>query len=396
MASTVNRPCGSRCGGQPASDSTAHAALQPASDSTLDEAIRCRLLHVDDGSCTGVRWRIEQREGMGRCLVAGCSLPAGSMVFCERPLIVAPSTNAGDRALRGGVPAVALALMRLLPGPDTAAARLLQEPRTTPPLEHEIAAVCPPDAASQDEELHMRLLRRLERASDHDGWVRDVLQAINRQPPMQRSDGSPVPRTIPLLRWALGVAAVNSHGAGRGFDGEDTPRGVLCLLGSMMPHSCIPSASISFAPERDGSTATLHTARDVQPGEPLSVAYVCPDWPISERRQVLLAQHGFVCRCERCEREHAAAAAAAEGSAHAAEEAVAEPGEASVPWEPFLPRLLRGAVSSPGGDDVRFVPSAAGGVAKDSAQCEEQPAIVQNQMPDALLRFDFTSLEVRT
>ena len=40
------------------------------------------------------------------------------------------------------------------------------------------------------------------------------------------------------------MASVNSHGAGRGFDGDDAPRGVLCLLGSMMAHSCAPSAFV--------------------------------------------------------------------------------------------------------------------------------------------------------
>jgi hypothetical protein len=74
---------------------------------------------------------------------------------------------------------------------------------------------------------------------------------------------------------------------------------------AQMEHSCDPSARVSVAPESLGNVVSLTTRRDVRAGEALSIAYVCSEWPRVERRHTLLCQHGFVCRCPRCETEGA-------------------------------------------------------------------------------------------
>ena len=294
-------------------------------DAALLAAIRARLV---DAAELENNWRLEDRPGIGRTLVAARFLPAGTLVFREQPLVVATATNAGDHALRGGVPAVALALMCL---PPNGPASLLQQPRRTPITVEEMTAVSPAEAAV-DEELRLQLERRIERASDLDSWVREVLSALNRRGVvMTREDGSVVPRNIPLLRWALGVASVNSHGAGRGFDdSNDATRGVLGLLCSMMEHSCVPSSSVYFAPEDQGSVVSLRARRDILPNEALSIAYVCPEWTCAERRRVLLIQHGFVCGCPRCV-EDAALEVAPEAR-----------------LEPFLPMIIARAARQQG------------------------------------------------
>ena len=102
------------------------ASSYRASDVELLQVIH-RTVLVDD--VEQPTWRIEHRPNVGRTLVAATFLRADTIVFRERPLIAARATNYGDKCLRGGVPAVALALMQQPPdGP----AKLLQQPRRTP------------------------------------------------------------------------------------------------------------------------------------------------------------------------------------------------------------------------------------------------------------------------
>ena len=73
------------------------------------------------------------------------------------------------------------------------------------------------------------------------------------------------------------------------------------LLSSMMEHDCEPSARVDIAPPAQGNTLTLRTVREVALGEVLSICYVAYDLQTDERRRQLLFQHGFHCKCKRCE-----------------------------------------------------------------------------------------------
>ncbi len=76
-------------------DAEANAEL--SDDIALIRLIRQRLVYNSD--C----WRIENREGVGRSLVASRPLPAGTKVFTERPILAAA----------GGSTAVARAVLAL-------------------------------------------------------------------------------------------------------------------------------------------------------------------------------------------------------------------------------------------------------------------------------------------
>ena len=89
-------------------DTFLSACAQRRTDGTLHRAILSHLIPSKDSE----RWRIELRPGRGRILVAALDLPAGSLVFSERPLVVATAATTGDAALRGEAQAVALALLQ--------------------------------------------------------------------------------------------------------------------------------------------------------------------------------------------------------------------------------------------------------------------------------------------
>jgi hypothetical protein len=202
-------------------------------------------------------WRIEWREGRGRVLVASQDLERGTLVFCERPLVVAPVVDTGDAANRGEAQAVASALLAMpaeatallcspAHGADTAEAASLATAADA------FAAACP---------------------------TRDARRA----------------------RHCLGVASVNVHSAAR------PTRGVLGVLSSMMEHCCSPSAMVTVGAEEGmeegGSLLSLRTLRRVPAGEALSISYVVAYQPTATRQQQLRQQHGFTCGCARCEDE---------------------------------------------------------------------------------------------
>lgn len=198
------------------------------------------------------------RPLVGRTLVATVPLPCGAVVFCEDPLVVA--TDVDDL---GEAQAVAAELLRGGAASDVAA-RLLQ--------------------AAQHPTARARAELREAAA--------DLLE--KRGATIAGRDAS---CGLKLAIWALGVAAVNTHGA--------HDRAVLGLLSSMPHHDCDPNCTIHVGPPASGSQLTLRTLRPVAAGEALCISY-CPIYlPCAARRAQLYQQHGFVCGCRRCEGGHA-------------------------------------------------------------------------------------------
>lgn len=219
--------------------------------------------------------------------------------------------------------------MLLLAGPAYSPARLLQTPVRRREFDaadlalHRVAISRVNDGAKR-----LQLERRLGRACSIDDWVQEVMAALRRQ------GSCPLP-SVHEVRWALGVAYINGHGA------TEPTRGVLGLLSSMMQHDCDPTCSVEFAPMSEGSTVSLRTLRQVQAGELLSISYVEMEWSTAERRAALDLQYGFFCRCSRCCADDACAATTSSDDTGLPE------GTKPSVWgiaefEPFLPKLKAG------------------------------------------------------
>ena len=158
------------------------ACRHRAADGALHQAIRASTSSLLPAGPP--LWRIEWRAGRGRVLVASQDLEGGTLVFCERPHVVAPVVDTGDAANRGEAQAVAAALLAM-PAEATA---LLCSPAHVADT---------PEAAS------------LARAAD------------------AFAAGCPA-HDAQRARHCLGVASVNVHSAAR------PTRGVLGVLSSMM------------------------------------------------------------------------------------------------------------------------------------------------------------------
>ena len=193
-------------------------------DAQLHRAILSSLLYpttVADGA-----WKIIWREGIGRILVASRSVPQDTLVFRERPLVAVEVTERSE-ALKGEMAAVAMELLKL---PPDSPAKLLQEP-------------CYLAAGPEDEDAKRSAASLRE-------WSDSIFTSLSSRE-VKRDDGSRVDCTVDAVRWALGVATVNSHG------GYDPTRGVLGILASMMQHECAPRTSptaISLSRARSLST----------------------------------------------------------------------------------------------------------------------------------------------
>jgi MYND finger len=78
---------------------------------------------------------------------------------------------------------------------------------------------------------------------------------------------------------------------------------MLPRVGSLFNHSCKPNVLVDH-PNSDHYSSYL-SATLVERGQELTVAYVDPNLPLVERRQLLLEHWGFWCRCPKCiDEEH--------------------------------------------------------------------------------------------
>jgi hypothetical protein len=85
---------------------------------------------------------------------------------------------------------------------------------------------------------------------------------------------------------------------------------------SLANHSCDPTADATWPPPpRGGGSGAAGTAssrirltarRDLSPGEEATITYIDASLDVKERRQLLLHNYGFFCKCARCREEAAA------------------------------------------------------------------------------------------
>mmetsp|Transcript_15254 Transcript_15254/g.42696 ORF Transcript_15254/g.42696 Transcript_15254/m.42696 type:complete len:365 (+) Transcript_15254:128-1222(+) len=80
--------------------------------------------------------------------------------------------------------------------------------------------------------------------------------------------------------------------------------GTACFrTGSLINHSCAPNVTFCF-PCKDG-TVRFVAKQDIPEGEPLSISYIHPSQPLSDRQATLKRVYGFECTCQRCAEEWA-------------------------------------------------------------------------------------------
>jgi hypothetical protein len=106
--------------------------------------------------------------------------------------------------------------------------------------------------------------------------------------------------TIPMFeggahRTALlqAAAAATPGGTGR------SAGSCVYALASLLNHSCDPV--LEPVRPRNNAVTRFIAARDVMPGEQLTVCYVDQTLPGTERRGQLEFAYGFVCACPRCQ-----------------------------------------------------------------------------------------------
>ncbi len=82
------------------------------------------------------------------------------------------------------------------------------------------------------------------------------------------------------------------------------------LMASLFNHSCEPSVNVAFP--RNNSTLVLTAARDIDPGEELTISYIDHEMGLSARQERLAFAYGFQCGCPKCSDELKDKAAASE------------------------------------------------------------------------------------
>ncbi|XP_026471009.1 SET and MYND domain-containing protein DDB_G0277331-like [Ctenocephalides felis] len=98
-----------------------------------------------------------------------------------------------------------------------------------------------------------------------------------------------------ILR-ACGILQVNGHEVPLS---QPPHVAVYAGAGSLFEHSCVANCTKSFTDEKT-SEITIWAARDIAPGEHLSICYTDSIWGTKDRQQDLLENKFFQCSCQRC------------------------------------------------------------------------------------------------
>ena len=93
-------------------------------------------------------------------------------------------------------------------------------------------------------------------------------------------------------------------------------------IACQLQHSCRPNAAVVVVETAQDATLPVQSLRDIRRGERVAFCYLvdgsagvplADQVPLKRRRQLVLDQAGFVCRCEACEAQEAEEARCAGG-----------------------------------------------------------------------------------
>lgn len=205
--------------------------------------------------------RVEERPGRGRVLVAARSFKAGEIVLREPPTLFWDAGNVGD--LISGF----LAL--------------------TPDEQKEILEMASPDIESDLDQVTEAGAREEARATR---LARQAARHTLAVELAKEYEGSP--RLLELIESLLTLGDCNAHA----FQSESVG---LFPLAALANHSCDPSCAHTTSVANE---MRFYATRPIATGSEITISYI-PNLlatPCAERRETLLAQKLFFCRCDRC------------------------------------------------------------------------------------------------
>lgn len=219
-------------------------------------------------------FRVEEREGVGRALVADEDIEAGTQIICEEPVLITPALHELTADRQEEYKSLASWLQADISWILHAHAFTFADDHTRAAI---LSEFCSWDDGADD------LARQL--ASGILGEANRVCDPLSKHLSMPKEE----------LRRALGVFCLNAHSIGR--------KGKRCGLyqdGSKLIHRCLGQHAVF---RRQGAVATFRLVRSVQRSEIITTSYLGALSMRSTRirRRHLMKTKLFECRCVACE-----------------------------------------------------------------------------------------------
>lgn len=181
----------------------------------------------------------------------------------------------------------------------------------------------PYKALTADEKLHALLLTHLiaeheaslteaysrrNQESSPDGYSLDQIESLLSLLPKAADESSlaacsiPLPRTNANLALYLSRRFANNNFTIHCSRLNTFAHGVFPLASRFFNHSCFPSAVAVYTSTGDHEGIEMHVKliRDLNPDDEVTIPYVDPALPYSERQHVLQNVYGFRCSCVLC------------------------------------------------------------------------------------------------
>lgn len=253
---------------------------RPYWSASVKVALTAPLADSMDVSMAPSGLALEEREGLGRVLVAERAFAPGEILFSEQPLFLIPRCVCQTNGSLGPIMAE---LTRRHP-----------EQR----IHFDLDAICAFFSSHTSEELSV--LRCLESHCTSDSYMAGAL--ADEVASLALSNGVLLDGARSQeLAWFLRIVSVNAHTIPK-------VRGVALFFWlSMFSHSCSPNATYSNQQLLgDGDNSIVATPRSlchIDKGEVIAMSYLDLQMLIASRpvrQELLRVQKSFVCACRRC------------------------------------------------------------------------------------------------
>ncbi|KAK7072642.1 hypothetical protein SK128_012619 [Halocaridina rubra] len=267
-------------------------------------------------------WKVHKKECLpyseengpqqGRYLVASRDIPAGHLIFKEKPLAIGPPSSSK---------AICLGCHSPITSPDYPKCPRCFWPLCSPECANSILHIPECKYLSTDENSHgppksidetprydvVLLLRCLAlRNIKPDAWK--IIEKMVSHSEKYEKEKEPFHmtsvtyiteflkdvcdvQTAHHVRGAIITNAINT----RGPQGQ-TIRGLYSKI-YLLNHSCVPNVTLRADVY---STLYIHAAKVIKKGDPLVFSYVTSAAPLWQRQEELKCIYNFLCKCQRC------------------------------------------------------------------------------------------------
>ncbi|XP_075992584.1 SET domain-containing protein SmydA-8-like isoform X2 [Anticarsia gemmatalis] len=254
-------------------------------------------------------WIIKQSKLGGRGLFASQTIKKGSLIFDNKPLVIAPRSDCIGQTYCSVCFTIVDSCHQCHPCKKCSLIVCSQECKTTLKHEEECNFITSNWIPKTDCDNYVDVIPpvlnylRFLLLTEKQKLLFSILQSCDYKCNIQELDNLCLKYMIPedqvkFMRSAYSIMKINSFRISNRSEEKKIPLRGLYPLSAFMNHSCVPNTRNVF---RNDNKMAVYATRDIEIGEELLTCYTGLLWSTPTRRCQLYKTKQFWCKCTRCE-----------------------------------------------------------------------------------------------